>query len=654
MPCSLFSIPPFFSPLLSSPAFFLLPPSFLVHPSIFSFVPFLRLLLVSSHQLVHYCRSRFSIRYVVSSSPLFFNKLFCARPILLFFSSLGKPYVARIQKLTVQNMTLDSHSMPDHTSKHSVMKRGRTSTTEQLSYGTLSLSSSPLRLQRSPPTRAMHGPPLRDVQPAMDKLSLNLPPSDSPTNIASPEEPSSPSSYLRRIRYCEDLHLSVDLPATPRIDWRSMIVIYILTVVAEAARGLLLPSSWPYFRSLGGSKADFGFIVAAYSLGRMLSTTPLGYLSDTMSCASVLVIASYIQAFGNLLYAISPNLTILYLSRIIVGFGSATTSIARAHIAKSVPQSIRTTHFAYMSGLQFVGIAVLPAFGGMLSLLPHANFGPVMLNGYTYPAHLLFFANLACVPLIYKYYCNPSVTPPPSPLSPRSAPSSPQASFSIPAPSDRVPLLQPRQVRPSFVRVETQPKADLIALMMCLLINVVFRGILAALETVSIPFLMEQYSVTYGFASICMTAIGILGVVTYFSLRFFVHKVSDRKLVLLGLIAIAVGCVPLSVPYLVNMFNVVLYVILLAFTWSVAYPIGQTAILSLYSKILAGLHVGGLIGLFSTSGALSPLFLSIVASKLWEDSGRESVFRFIVQNVIVALFVLVASYKRLVPPSLPC
>lgn len=63
----------------------------------------------------------------------------------------------------------------------------------------------------------------------------------------------------------------------------------------------------------------------------------------------------------------------------------------------------------------------------------------------------------------------------------------------------------------------------MVALMMCLLINVVFRGILAALKTVSIPFLMEQYGVTYEFASLCLTVIGALGVTTHFSLCFFVH-----------------------------------------------------------------------------------------------------------------------------------
>lgn len=453
--------------------------------------------------------------------------------------------------------------------------------------------------------------------------------------------------YLPNLCFCDDLniHLDVDLPTSSRsIHWPSMLVIYTLTVATEAARGLLLPSSWPYFHALGGTKANFGLLVATYSFGRMLSTTPMGYLSDTLSCSSVLIIASVIQALGHLLYALAPNVPLLYLSRIIVGFGSATTSIARAHITKAVPQSIRTTHFAYLSGIQFIGIAVLPMFGGLLALLPNFSTFFISFSGYTYPAFLLVLANLACIPLISAYYSNPPHTPPTSPMSSIDSPSK------FPSSSTEVTKSNPIS-SPIFQNSESTPRADLLALLMCLLINVVFRGILAALETVSIPFLMEQFHVSYGFASGCMSVIGVLGVSTYFSFKIIAEKYSDRFLVFAGLMFIALGCLPLSVHWLVSYMNVATYVVLLAFTWSIAYPIGQTAILSLYSKVLAGLHVGGLIGLFSTSGALSPLFLSVIASRLWEDSGRESVFRFIVQNVLVALLVLAVAYKRLVPPS---
>lgn len=427
------------------------------------------------------------------------------------------------------------------------------------------------------------------------------------------------------------------------IDHVSLLVIYTLTVVAEAARGLLLPSTWPYFESLGGSKAMLGALIAVYSLGRMLSTTPLGYLSDSVSAASVMNAASVLQAVGHLLYAIAPATSWLYVARALVGFGSATTSVARAHITKAIPSHIRTQHFAYLSGLQFVGIAVLPAFGGLMSFLPEYKLAPfVTFNGFTYPAYLLCFANLACVYLIQRFY-----TDPPTFVSPSCS------NTALPAVGSPVTSSSELSDDSSDESDAFTPTPDVFALVMCLLINLVFRGVLAELETVSIPFLMEQFAITYTVASIVMSAIGALGVCMYFSFRPIAQAFSDRALVVIGLVFIAAGCLPLSFGPLVQRLDIFAYAVFLAFTWSVAYPIGQTAILSLYSKVLTGLSVGGLMGLFSTSGAVSPLVLSIVASNLWDTFGRESVFVFIIAIVLVAMVLLSFSYKRLVAPSLP-
>lgn len=424
------------------------------------------------------------------------------------------------------------------------------------------------------------------------------------------------------------------LEAGAPIDWPSLFVIYTLTVVAEAARGLLLPSTWPYFAAVGGTKDMLGALIASYSFGRMLSTTPLGYLSDTLSASTVLNAASFLQAAGHLMYAVSPSPLWLYTSRAMVGFGSATTSVARAHVTKAIPRRTRTHHFAYLSGLQFVGIAVLPAFGGLMSLLPEINLSPgVQLNGYTYPAHLLCVANLMCIYITTRYYRDP------------------------------VPVVSPSVSNSTLATVGTSMSRashsshmtdtpDIFALAMCLLVNLVFRGVLAELETVTIPFLMEEFRISYSRASIALSLIGVLGVCMYFSFKPIADRFSDRSLVVAGLVFIAVGCVPLSIAALVRHLNMVEYTLLLAFTWSVAYPIGQTAILSLYSKVLTGLNVGGLIGLFSTSGAVSPLVLSVAASMLWDTYGRESVFVFIIGLVGIAMVLMAFAYRRLLPPSI--
>lgn len=481
-----------------------------------------------------------------------------------------------------------------------------------------------------------------------------------PQKSKSPSYGSTPTSIAVPIP-SDPFENSSRQPKAADIDLCSLYVLYTLTVVAEAARGLLLPSIWPYYSALGGSKAGLGALVGIYSLGRMLSVIPLGHISDQVPAGSVLVVASFIQSAGHFLYAMAPGTKALFIARALVGFGSATTSVARAHVTKTVPHHERTHHLAYLSGLQFVGFAVLPVLGGLISLFPAGKlFNLIDLNGFTYPAWILVVANAACAYMVFKLYKSPPCKSRPaqsfeeisSAVSSQSiSPSSSLDSIS----SDRSAASQvttASRERDVLFMQQEQQQPDYVALTICLLINLVFRGVLAQLETVSIPFMTEQFGMDYGTASVWMTIIGGLGLFIYFSFKPVSRLYSDKTLVAVGLCFIAFGCLPLSVHTFVQRMSVSFYIMLLSFTWSIAYPIGQTAILALFSKVLRGCSVGSFMGLFSASGAISPLVLSVLATKLWEHYGRESVFGFTVGMVSVAGVLMLCTHRRLAPPGM--
>lgn len=382
----------------------------------------------------------------------------------------------------------------------------------------------------------------------------------------------------------------------------------------------MLPSTWPYFNDLGGSKAMLGVFVASFSMGRMASTIPLGILSDTYLTSTVLIVASLVQVLGHLVYALAPNLAMLYFSRIIVGFGSATMSVCRAHLTRAVPPSLRTHHFAYLSALQFIGFAVLPGAGGLLALLPEYDLAPwFKFNGFTYPAYVLAVCNVISVLLIYTLYFNPPDS----------------------MPQRRPPLNSSEQP------VERGP--DVLALVVCLLVNVVFRGVVAEFETVSTPFLMEQFGMTYGGASFRISLIGFFGLFIYVGFKPIAKRFSDRTLVFFGLSVVLIGCLPLSIPLLADHMSTQVYVFFLGLTWSLAYPIGQTAILSLFSKVLAGLPAGGFLGIFSATGSLARVAFAMLAGIVWSHFGKESVFSTILAYVVLATLMVLSTFPRLVP-----
>lgn len=443
------------------------------------------------------------------------------------------------------------------------------------------------------------------------------------------------------------LRNSLNLPPPPpgSIDWVSIAVVYFVTLVSEASRGLMLPSTWPYLRSLGGSKSMLGVFVAVFSVGRMATTIPLGYLSDRWNTSAVLIVASSIQVVGHVMYALAPSVPVLMASRVVVGFGSATMSVCRAHLTRAVPQRTRTHHFAYLSALQFVGFAVLPGVGGLLAQVPELRPLPILvLNGFTYPAWLLVLCNLLVLFAIYALYLNP-----PSRRT-RAVPVSYGATSS--QPHGGLQPSRPPVTSISMLEDSTDDRsADFVALVVCLLINVSFRGIVAELETVSTPFLMERYGVTYSGASYYITAMGFLGLAVYLFFKPIARRFSDRNLVLYGLSFVMLGCVPLSIAPLTRLMPKWVYVGCIGAMWSLAYPVGQTAVLALFSKVLADLPAGGFLGIFSASGSLARVVFAMLAGRTWGALGREAVFACILGYIVPAIVLCVWAYKRLVPPE---
>ena len=60
----------------------------------------------------------------------------------------------------------------------------------------------------------------------------------------------------------------------------SVLLVCLITFTGDSSRGILFPVLWPLCQALGGSVIDLGYLVAMFSLGRLVITTPLGYFCD--------------------------------------------------------------------------------------------------------------------------------------------------------------------------------------------------------------------------------------------------------------------------------------------------------------------------------------------------------------------------------------
>jgi ceroid-lipofuscinosis MFS transporter 7 len=474
-------------------------------------------------------------------------------------------------------------------------------------------------------------------------------------------------------------------PISPT-DWRSIYVVYYIMFVSEAARGLVLPSQWSYLaETLQGTKTQLGVLVSIFSLGRMIATVPLGYVSDVWSARLVLAMCCVLAALGSIGYAMASSFASLLVTRILTGVGSATVSVCRAHIARSTSVDERTTHFAYLSAVQFIGFAVLPIAGTAFSMLPRKSFRKIIFDEYRYPAWVLALLNISAIGILFLYYRDPPTRHRESPLTsggteptdielsthvhavPESVATTTlgkdfgdNSSMTTPISSERntsidgavssefvlsattsedaaqteirnavsrqeAPVAGDSRTLSSSRRLPADIRVDYPLLVTCLLINICFRGVVAIVETVVAPDLIGGEGLSLGTASLDIGVLGVLGLVAYLMLRPLSKRTDDYPLVVCGLALMTLGSFLLMMQSRHNL-PLWIYLTALSTIWSLGYPIGQTATLSIFSKVLADLPAGGFLGIFSAAGSLARLVFATLAGLLDEKAGAGAPF----------------------------
>jgi DHA1 family tetracycline resistance protein-like MFS transporter len=121
-----------------------------------------------------------------------------------------------------------------------------------------------------------------------------------------------------------------------------------------------------YGGSYGEGASIFGWFIAAYALMQFICAPILGNLSDAYGRRPIILASLLGAGLDYLLMAIAPNLTWLFLGRVIAGITGANITAANAYIADvSLPEQ-RARNFGMIGACFGVGFILGPAVGGIL------------------------------------------------------------------------------------------------------------------------------------------------------------------------------------------------------------------------------------------------------------------------------------------------
>lgn len=141
--------------------------------------------------------------------------------------------------------------------------------------------------------------------------------------------------------------------------------------------GIIIPLLPLYAEQFGANGLTVGLLLMSYSLMQFFFAPMWGSLSDRIGRKPVLLISLTASAVGYLLWGSATSLLMLFVSRIVAGFGNANLAVAQAYIADVTPEEYRSQGMGMIGAAFGLGFVLGPAIAGISS---HFGVAPAMLG----------------------------------------------------------------------------------------------------------------------------------------------------------------------------------------------------------------------------------------------------------------------------------
>lgn len=181
----------------------------------------------------------------------------------------------------------------------------------------------------------------------------------------------------------------------------------------------------------------------------------------------------------------------------------------------------------------------------------------------------------------------------------------------------------------------------------CMLLNVSTKGSISAFETLGVSIAESHFDMASSRAGVIVASCGSIGVIALLSMGHLAKFVSDIQLICGGMLIMSFGV--LSLGFLeqdaVNpswKFCTAIFLI-----YSVGYPIGHTAVIGLFSKIVGRRPQGTLLGWFASAGSLARLCFPIMSGYVTNFFGISALFYVLICVLTVATVITLYNRKTL-------
>lgn len=438
------------------------------------------------------------------------------------------------------------------------------------------------------------------------------------------------SNQPRHSHYPQSIASSV-MTAEGLADPSGFWIICSVVLIGDMNRGVLFPIMWPLVQELGGNSVWLGYAVGAFSFGRIIASPSLGKWSIEKGYSKTLVTSTTIMLFGCILFAQVyrvGSLVFLVVSQIILGVGSATLGVTRAYVAEITATRQRTTYIAALTAVQYGGFTVTPIFGALFSyFLEDKRYEVGFFVFDQYSAAAYFMASLCVISLFLLL-------------------TGFQARYRA------KPKAKGKKSSRGMERDEVANRVTWFgitvynaALLGCMLLNVSTKGSIGSFETMGISFAQSHFDLQPAVAGLIVSVCGMVGVSSLLSMGFLGKFLTDIQMVLGGIAVCAIGIISFATLESVEDGadnSIVHYIIGILLIYGIGYPIGHTAVIGLFSKVVGRRPQGTLQGWFASAGSLARILFPVMSGYIVQYDDITTVFIvlfvvLVISNVFVAM-----------------
>jgi len=151
----------------------------------------------------------------------------------------------------------------------------------------------------------------------------------------------------------------------------AFIFIFIVVLLDILAFGIIIPVLPKLVERFMDGKTDeaarmYGYMTLSWGVMQFFCMPLVGMLSDRFGRRPVILISCLGLGLDFILMALAPDLTWLFIGRVLSGATSASFSTAFAYIADVTPQEQRAAKFGLLGAAFGIGFVIGPALGGIL------------------------------------------------------------------------------------------------------------------------------------------------------------------------------------------------------------------------------------------------------------------------------------------------